>query len=101
MSTTAEPRRLKHTRSAALLALAASVLALGAATAVVVGWIWAPTRGDWQAVVFWTYWCATPFLVFLSFAVARQHVLLKRVNLSLFGLWATVSLLLLLLPFLF
>ena len=83
----------------------AGALALVAVGALVVGWFWPSSRGDWQAVVLWTYWLATPVLCGISLALAHSSTSAgwggpKRVNLSLLGLWVAASLYALLFPFL-
>jgi hypothetical protein len=55
--------------------------------------------------VLWTYWLATPLLCGISLALSPSNASagwggLKRVNLSLLGLWVAVSLYALLFPFL-
>lgn len=91
------------------LTFAAAALALGALATLVVGWFWAPSRGDWQAVVLWSYWWGTPALNALFLLVAKcsraggfgwRPSVLKRMNLGLLGLWVAVSLFALVLPFL-
>ena len=92
-------------RAASLLSSMAGALALVAVSALVVGWFWSSSRGDWQAILLWTYWLATPLLCGISLVLAHPSASagwrgLKRVNLSLLGLWVAVSLYALLLPFL-
>ena len=83
-----------------LLASTALALAFGAIGAMVIGWFWAHSRGDWQAYLLWSYWGATPFVSGVSLAVAKRHRLLRLINVSLLSLWGAVSLVVLVLPFL-
>jgi hypothetical protein len=87
-------------RPAVLLSSMAGALAVGAAGALLVGWFWSGSRGDWQAFVLWGYWLGTPFLCGVSLAIAAGWPSLKRANLTLLGLWGAVSLFVLLIPFL-
>jgi len=87
-------------RAATLLSITSGTLAVGAAVALLVGWFWAGTRGDWQAFVLWGYWFTTPFLCGLSLAIARRRIILKRVNFSLLILWGFMSFLVLVIPLL-
>lgn len=98
--TTLDTRVDRGPRPAVLLTSIAGALAVGAAGALVVGWFWAGSRGDWQAVVIWSYWLATPFLCGISLAIAGGWGSLKRANLSLLGLWVAVSLFAFFIPFL-
>jgi hypothetical protein len=100
MSATMQPQGLRDVVPATLLAIASVALSMGAAAALLIGWFWARTRGDWQAIVLWSYWFGTPVLSSLSLGVSRRHRLVKRANVSLLGIWFGVSLFALILPLL-
>ena len=91
---------LLRMRVAALLAAASAALLAGALAAVVLGWFWAGTRGDWQAVALWSYWLGAPGMSAISIATGRGNVPLRRLNWALLGTWMAASLATLLLPLL-
>src|SRR5690349_16925994 len=90
----------RQVRPAALLSSISVVLALAASLALLIGWVWAHSRGDWQAIVLWGYWLGTPLLTGISLFAARHQLHLKRINLALLGLWGAVSIVLLTIPIL-
>lgn len=96
MESSGNPARM---RVAALLAAASAALLAAALAAVLVGWFWARTRGDWQAVALWSYWLAVPGLSAISIATGRGSAPLRRLNGVLLGTWLAASLVTLLLPF--
>jgi hypothetical protein len=87
-------------RSATLLAALSVALLGGAIAALLIGWFWAGTRGDWQAIALWSYWFGAPVLSAISIAIARGNQRLKRANWALLGVWIAASVLTLILPFL-
>lgn len=94
-----QSRGLRGAVPSTLLTIASGALGLGAVIAVAVGWFWARSRGDWQAVALWAYWCGAPLLSGLSIAFARRHRMLRRANWGLLGIWVAVSVFVLVLPF--
>lgn len=91
---------LTDARAAALLATVSAALLGAALAALIIGWFWVGSRGDWQAIALWGYWLGAPVLSATSIATARGNMRLKRVNWALLGVWIAASLLALLLPFL-
>jgi hypothetical protein len=93
-------RRLVRMRAAAVLATVSAALLAGALVALLIGWFWAGTRGDWQAIALWNYWFGAPVLSAVSIATGRGNVPLRRLNWALIGTWIAASALTLMLPFL-
>ena len=89
-----------------MLVLAAGLLALVALAALLVGWVWVQSRGDWQAFALWSYWAGTPVLCGLSLRRVRsltvpkspRDVALKGLTLLLLALWGALSGLVLIWP---
>lgn len=91
---------LVRMRAAALLTTMSATLLAGALAALLIGWFWTGTRGNWQAIALWSYWLGAPVLSAISITVGRRNVVLRRLNWALIDAWIAASLLTLLLPFL-
>jgi hypothetical protein len=87
-------------RLAVVLSTTSGILTVAAALALVLGWFWVVARGNWQAYVLWSYLFATPLLSGVSLAITKKWRVVKRLNLSLLGIWGSLALALLVVPFL-
>jgi hypothetical protein len=87
-------------RLAVMLSATSGILTVAAALALVLGWFWVVARGNWQAYVLWSYLLATPLLSGVALAIAKQWRLVQRLNLSLLGIWGSLALAFLVVPFL-